>query len=203
MDQLHKPTEDERQRRIGRLVAGKEIVDVVGWYATPSAAKRWLVVAHCPFCGKPFKVKELSLYSKAVNCGCRPRANGVALRESGNLTISGERCSVAEGERRREEAIKAAAVRRHDKAEQDGPLYVPENPSLKKWYGRDAMDRFTKDRVLAYWMTLDHTACCPAWQDFEKFYGWAIRNGYSREKVLVRLDPTKLMSPLTCKWSLP
>lgn len=80
---------------------------------------------------------------------------------------------------------------------------MPENPSLKKWYGRDAMDRFTKDRILAYWMTLDHTACCPAWQDFEKFYGWAIRNGYSREKVLVRLDPTKLMSPLTCKWSLP
>ena len=95
MDQIHKPTEDERQRRIGRLVAGKEIVDVVGWYATPSAAKRWLVVAHCPFCGKPFKVKELSLYSKAVNCGCRPRANGVALRESGNLTVSGERCSIA------------------------------------------------------------------------------------------------------------
>ncbi|MFR2199686.1 MAG: hypothetical protein ACLS58_10550, partial [Sutterella wadsworthensis] len=87
--------------------------------------------------------------------------------------------------------------------EQDGPLYVPENPSLKKWYGRDAMDRFTKDRVLVYWMTLDRAACCPAWQDFEKFYGWAIRNGYSREKVLVRLDPTKLMSPLTCKWSLP
>lgn len=111
MDQIHKPTEDERQRRIGRLVAGKEIVDVVGWYATPSAAKRWLVVAHCPFCGKPFKVKELSLYSKAVNCGCRPRANGVALRESGNLTISGERCSVAEGERRREEAISAGMTR--------------------------------------------------------------------------------------------
>ena len=40
-------------------------------------------------------------------------------------------------------------------------------------------------------------------QDFEKFYGWAIRNGFAREKVLVRLDPTKLMSPLTCKWSLP
>lgn len=205
--EIVKPTEEERQQRIGRLVAGKEILDVVGWYKTPSGSRKWMLIAKCPVCGKPFKVKQLSLYGKSINCGCRPHVYGEALRESRSFTVNGERCSIAEGARRREEAIKAAVARRRGKAEPkpapEEPKYQAEKPSQVKWYGPGALTRFTRDRVLAYWGTLDKKAMCPAWQDFEKFYAWSIRNGFHREKVLVRLDPTKLMSPLTCKWSTP
>ncbi len=203
--EIVKPTEEERQRRIGRLVGGKEILDVIGWYKNPSGnSRRWLLIAKCPLCGKPFKAKELSLYGKGINCGCSPRPSGMALRESGHLTVM-SRQSLAEGQKLREEAIKAAVERRRGKAEPEPEkeIYQAEKPSQVKWYGPDALTRFTRDRVLAYWGTLDKKAMCPAWQDFEKFYDWSIRNGFHREKVLVRLDPTKLMSPLTCKWSTP
>lgn len=206
METIVKPTEEERQRRIGRLVAGKEVLDVVGWYKTASGSRKWLLIAKCPVCGKPFKVKELSLYGKGINCGCSPRVYGKALRESGHLTVM-NRQSLLDGQKRREEAIKAAVARRRGKAEPTPkpvePKYQADKPSQTKWFGPDAVTRFTRDRVLAYWGTLDKKAMCPAWQDFEKFYDWAIHNGFHREKVLVRLDPTKLMSPLTCKWSTP
>ncbi len=200
-----KATEEERQRRIGRIVAGKEILDVVGWYrTTASSPRKWLLIAKCPQCGKPFKVKELSLYGKSINCGCTPRSYGTKLRESGHLLIKTGSQSRAEGQKLRAEAIKAAVERRLGKVEQkEEPTYQAEKPSQVKWFGRDAVANFTRERVLAYWGSLDKKAMCQAWQDFEKFYDWAIRNGFHREKVLVRLDPTKLMSPLTCKWSLP
>lgn len=200
-----KATEEERQRRIGRIIAGKEILDVVGWYRTmANSPRKWLLIAKCPQCGKPFKVKELSLYGKSINCGCTPRSYGTKLRESGHLLIKTGSQSRAEGQKLREEAIKAAVERRLGKVEQeDEPTYQAEKPSQVKWFGRDAVANFTRERVLAYWGSLDKKAMCPAWQDFEKFYDWAIRNGFHREKVLVRLDTTKLMSPLTCKWSLP
>lgn len=199
-----KATEEERQRRIGRIVAGKEILDVVGWYRTASSSyRKWLLIARCPQCGKPFKVKELSLYGKSINCGCTPRSYGTKLRESGHLLIKTGSQSRAEGQKLREESIKVAVERRLGKVERENEpisIYQAEKRSQVKLFGRDAVANLTRKRVLAYWGSLDKEAMCPAWQDFEKFYDWAIRNGFYREKVLVRLDPTKPMSPLTCKW---
>lgn len=72
--------------------------------------------------------------------------------------------------------------------------------STTRWYSEDAVSQFTKDQLYVIWVTLPKEKLCIAWQDFEKFYQWSIRNGYTRDRNLCHVDTSKPMSPLTCKW---
>lgn len=41
---------------------------------------------------------------------------------------------------------------------------------------------------------------CPAWDEFEVFYKWAIENGFKNELVLDRRDGNKDYCPGNCRW---
>lgn len=166
--------EDARAHYVGKVIHDKKIVDVASSYIDNSGKRRWIVIARCPHCGNLFEKKLQTLAgSPRTSCGCQDNRRGSAWRDAPLL-------------------FKKSLHKEEDK---------PTHRSRRRLSTPDAVKEFTKGRMRAYWDELTPALLCLAWRDFEKFYDWAIRNGYAHGRTLEWFDRTKLMSPLTCRWS--
>lgn len=178
--------EAARMRYVGRIIHDKEIVEVTGAYEDSSGKHRWMVLARCPHCGGLFEKRlQTLLANPRTNCGCQNKRRGQKLKALMGYGLT-KKAKASEGR----PLPKKKAKEKEQKARK----------SRARWSTPESATMFTKNRVRAFWSELNPALLCPAWQDFEKFYTWAVWNGYVNGRGLLWTDRTKLMGPTSCRW---
>ncbi len=186
-------TKEEMQKLYGGKYFGKSQL-LMFLYSEPQQGNRspWFCRCKCGYCGAQYDVNFSTLrYGKNPNCGCqRTKPRGYTqnqlvrldgLRAGVDIDVDDTVAAVLSGERELLEQEKKA----------DGAHKF-------KYIGSGRCVSVT--RVLSLWQKLPKEACCPAWQDPKKFVDWALRNGFTKDRALARVDLTKPWHPSNCVW---
>lgn len=189
-------TKEEMQQDFGGKYYGKSQL-LMFLYSQRQFGNRspWFCRCRCGYCGAQYDVNFDTLrYGKNPNCGCQRH-------------VKTKERAVTDGQKRAEAAWKAGVSLVQDDVVD--AVLREERASFADEMRKDETDKFkaigsgrflSVTRLLSLWQKLPKEQCCPAWQDPKKFVNWAIRNGFTKDRALARLDLAKPWHPNNCVW---
>lgn len=175
-------TEDMEKKWSGRVFHGCTVKQFLGRVERPCGTPDWQVRAQCA-CGRLFECRFSTLKKyEHPSCGCRRGNSGNGTWKRLYSPEENVKKNVAR-QKEKDEAAKASPKKRRTE------------PSVLAAIG------LSEKRLADLWEKLDHEICCPAWKHSpEQFVAWGLRNGWARDKELVRIDAGKPWHPNNVRW---
>lgn len=169
---------------VGQTFGVTTIEKILGYDVDDKAPQKTCYVLCRCVCGKHHVVRIRNLYSGSTkSCGCYK-----ATLLQRNRAASRAKCR----EESDKELLASGSIQPTSRRAKD--THEPEILITGLGIG------LSKQRIDAYWLKLDKTQLCQAWQVPEKFYLWAIRSGFTKDKALYRRDDQKPHGPLNSYW---